>query len=147
MIGIVIVSAVIAALIWNHRQGKLNKRLFFAELRRLNHDYGTRFPTDEGGMDLILSNGSFSETIVFDPSTKRLCLIAGTRRHAELLDFSYIRRWQLKWTEKSQNGGLSYQNVHFDFSTNDIRRPLLRISARDKTHGDIWNSRLAVLLT
>lgn len=140
------VLAVTGLFIWAHFKGQSNKRAFFEKMRSLNQRHGTSFPVDESGIDLILSDGSTKGSLAFDPATKKFCLITGSRQDAEVLDFSYIRQWQLCWTERSQDGRLSHVNVHFDFSTYDIKRPLIRIGVRSKTHGEHWNARLSILL-
>lgn len=140
------VLAVAGFFVWAYSKGQSNKRAFFGKMRYLNQHYGTSFPEDEGGIDFILSNGSTKGSLVFDPSSKKFCFVTGSRQDAEVLDFSYIRQWQLHWTERSRDGRLSHVNVYFDFSTNDVKRPLIRIGVRNKTHGDQWNSRLSILL-
>ncbi|MFM0367567.1 hypothetical protein [Paraburkholderia sediminicola] len=143
---LLIALTVVCFLVWESRKSRSNKLAFFEQMRWLNQSHRTSFPVDESGIDLILSDGTLDGSIVFDPTTRKLCLVARKQQQAEVLDFSYIRQWQLKWTEKSANGRLSYENVHFHFSTNDIKRPLIRIGDRNKTHADTWNSRLSILL-
>ncbi len=137
--------AVIGFFFWAHQKSQSNKQIFFEKMRQLNRSHGTSFPENDGGMDFILSDGSSNGSLVFDPTTKKCCLAFGPKQSPEMLDFSYIRQWQLHWTEVTRNGNLTYQNVHFVFSTNDIKRPLIRIGVRNKNHGDNWNARLPIL--
>jgi len=128
-----------------YRKSQANKAIFATTMQRINTEYGTSFPFDASGADLILGNGSTSGSLVFDPTTKKLCFVTAPDR-AEVLDYAYIRKWELKWVEVTKGTNISHKNVHFVFSTNDIKRPLLTIPVRGKAHGDIWHSRLGILL-
>ena len=107
---------------------------------------GTAFIGHQGASSMFNIISIVLTIIAFDPQSQKLCMVDGAKDPGEVLDFSYIRKWQLKWTEKSGNGNLSFLNVHFDFSTNDLKRPLIRIPVAGKAYGDTWNSRLGILL-
>lgn len=141
-----IVLTIVAVIAWAvHRQQKRHKALL-AKFRDHNQRLGTAFPEDSVDSELILSDKDKKVVIAFDPQSQKLCMVDGAKDPGEVLDFSYIRKWQLKWTEKSGSGNLSFLNVHFDFSTNDLKRPLIRIPVAGKGYGDTWNSRLGILL-
>ena len=141
-----LVVTIVALIAWAvHRQQKRHKALL-AKFREHNQRLGTSFPEDSVDSELILSDTRRKFVIAFDPKSQKLCVVDGAKDPGEVLDFSFIRRWQLKWTEKSGNGNLSFTNVHFDFSTNDLKRPLIRIPVAGKDFGDMWNSRLGILL-
>jgi len=136
---------IIALIAWAiYRQQKRHKALL-AKFREHNQRLGTSFPETSVDSELILSDKDKKVVIAFDPQTQKLCMVSGAKDPGEVLDFSYIRQWQLKWTETSSNGGLSFKNVHFDFSTSDLKRPLIRFPVAGKGYGDTWNSRLGIL--
>ena len=141
-----IVVTIVALIAWGvHLQTKRHNALL-AKFREHNQRLGTSFPENSVDSELILSANDKKVVIAFDPESQKLCVVTGTKDPGEVLDFAYIRRWQLKWTEVSGNGGLSFKNVHFDFSTSDLKRPLIRIPVSGKGYGDTWNSRLGILL-
>ncbi len=128
-----------------YRQQKRHKALL-AKFREHNQKLGTSFPEDSVDSELILSDRNKKMVIAFDPKTQKICMVLGAKDPGEVLDFSYIRRWQLKWTETSGSNGFAIKNVHFDFSTNDLKSPLIRFPVSGKRYGDMWNSRLGILL-
>ncbi|SEK08763.1 hypothetical protein [Achromobacter sp. NFACC18-2] len=141
-----IILTIVALIAWAiHRQQKRHKALL-AKFREHNQRLGTSFPETSVDSELILSDKNKKFVIAFDPQTQKICMVSGAKDPGEVFEFSYIRRWQLKWTEKSGNNSLSFENVHFDFSTNDLKRPLIRIPVVGKGYGDTWNSRLGILL-
>ncbi|EHK66154.1 hypothetical protein [Achromobacter arsenitoxydans] len=141
-----IVVTIVALIAWGvHLQTKRHNALL-AKFREHNQRLGTSFPENSVDSELILSANDKKVVIAFDPESQKLCVVTGAKDPGEVLDFAYIRRWQLKWTEVSGNGGLSFKNVHFDFSTSDLKRPLIRIPVSGKGYGDTWNSRLGILL-
>jgi len=141
-----IVVTIIALIAWAiHRQKKRHNALL-AKFREHNQRLGTSFPEDSVDSELILSDKDKKVVIAFDPQTQKLCMVSGKNDPGEVLDFSYIRQWQLKWTEVSGNGGLAFKNVHFAFSTSDLKRPLINIPVAGKGYGDTWNSRLGILM-
>ncbi|MEN4918177.1 hypothetical protein ABE485_05860 [Achromobacter spanius] len=141
-----IVLTIVALIAWAvHLQKKRHKALL-AKFREHNQRLGTSFPVDSVDSELILSDKDQKVYIAFDPQAQKICMVLGAKDPGEVLDFAYIRRWQLKWTEVSSNGGLSFKNVHFDFSTNDLKRPLVRVPVAGKGYGDTWDSRLGILL-
>ncbi|QKH36415.1 hypothetical protein FOC84_16220 [Achromobacter pestifer] len=137
---------IIALIAWViHRQKKRHNALL-AKFREHNQRLGTAFPETSVDSELILGDTNKKVVIAFDPTTQKICMVGGPKDPGEVLDFSYIRQWQLKWTEVSGNGSHSFKNVHFDFSTSDLKRPLIRIAVAGKGYGDQWNSRLGILL-
>ncbi|WP_454696568.1 hypothetical protein [Achromobacter aegrifaciens] len=141
-----IAVTIIALIAWAIHLQKKRHNALLAKFREHNQKLGTAFPDASVDSELILSDTDKKFVIAFDPTTRKICMVSGRKDPGEVLDFSYIRQWQLKWTEVSGNGGLSFKNVHFDFSTNDLKRPLLRIAVAGKGYGDQWNSRLGILL-
>ncbi|WP_313619392.1 hypothetical protein [Achromobacter sp.] len=140
-----IVLTIVALIAWAIHAQKKRHQALLAKFREHNQRLGTSFPDDSVESDLILADKDNKVVIAFDPTTQKLCMVSGKKDPGEVLDFSYIRRWQLKWTESSGNGRLSFQNVHFDFSTGDLKRPLIRFPVANKAYGDTWNSRLGIL--
>jgi hypothetical protein len=115
------------------------------EFREHNQRLGTSFPDNRIDSELILIDRARKLAIAFDPGSRKICLVLGPKDQGEVLDFSFIRQWQLKWTESNGSNGYSLKDVHFDFSTNDLRRPLIRVPVVGKGYGDTWNSRLGIL--
>ncbi|QVQ27412.1 hypothetical protein [Achromobacter deleyi] len=141
-----LVLTIVALIAWAiHRQQKRHKAVL-AKFREHNQRLGTSFPETDIDNELILSDKDKKLVIAFDPKTQKICMVSGAKDPGEVLDFSYIRQWQLKWTETSGSGGFALKNVHFDFSTRDLKRPLIRIPVVGKGYGDTWNSRLGILL-
>ncbi len=141
-----IAVTIIALIAWAIHLQKKRHNALLSKFREHNQKLGTAFPDSSVDSELILSDTDKKFVIAFDPTTRKICMVSGRKDPGEILEFSYIRQWQLKWTEVSGNGGHSFKNVHFDFSTNDLKRPLIRIPVAGKVYGDQWNSRLGILL-
>ncbi|WP_447922048.1 hypothetical protein [Achromobacter aegrifaciens] len=137
---------IIAVIAWAIHRQKKRQNALLAKFREHNQRQGTSFPEDSVDNELILSDANKKFFIAFDPQTRKICMVSGAKDPGEVLDFSYIRQWQLKWTEVSGNGSHSFKNVHFDFSTSDLKNPLVRVPVTGKRYGDVWNSRLGILL-
>lgn len=137
---------IIALIAWVIHRQKKRDRALLAKLRAHNQTLGTAFPEDDINSELILCDQKKKFVMAFDPKTQKICMIFKAKDPGEVVDFSYIRRWQLKWTETSGSGGFAIRNVHFDFSTNDLKNPLVRIPVVNKAYGDMWNSRLGILM-
>ena len=141
------VLTIVALIAWGiHRQKKKHEALL-AKFREHNQRLGTAFPDTSVDSDLILIDKDKKLAIAFDPESRKLCMVLGPKDQGEVLDFSFIRQWQLKWTETNGSNGFSLKNVHFDFSTNDLKRPLIRVALAGKGYGDLWNSRLGILFS
>lgn len=142
-----LVLTIVALIAWGiHRQKKKHEALL-AKFREHNQRLGTAFPDTSVDSDLILIDKDKKLAIAFDPESRKLCMVLGPKDQGEVLDFSFIRQWQLKWTESNGSNGFSLKNVHFDFSTNDLKRPLIRVALAGKGYGDMWNSRLGILFS
>lgn len=103
-----LVVTIIALIAWAvHRQQQRHKALL-AKFREHNQRLGTAFPEDSVDSELILSDKGKKVVIAFDPQSQKLCMVDGSKDPGEVLDFSYIRKWQLKWTGQSGNGNLSF---------------------------------------
>lgn len=140
-----IILTIVALIAWGiHRQKKKHNALL-TKFREHNQRLGTSFPDTSIDSELILIDRAKKLAIAFDPESKKICLVLGPKDQGEVLDFSFIRQWQLKWTESNGSNGYSLKDVHFDFSTNDLRRPLIRVPVVGKGYGDTWNSRLGIL--
>ena len=141
------VLTIVALIAWViHRQKKKHEALL-AKFREHNQRLGTAFPDTSVDSDLILIDKDKKLAIAFDPESRKICMVLGPKDQGEVLDFSFIRQWQLKWTETNGSNGFSLKNVHFDFSTNDLKRPLIRVALAGKGYGDMWNSRLGILFS
>jgi len=140
-----IVVTIIALIAWAVHLQKKKDNALLAKFREHNQRFGTSFPDDSIDSELILCAKDKKVVIAFDPKSEKLCMVQGTKDQGEVLDFSYIRRWQLKWTESNGKNGFQLMDVHFDLSTTDLKRPLIRVPVTNKAYGDTWNSRLGIL--
>ncbi|VXC27746.1 hypothetical protein PSEUDO8Z_10616 [Pseudomonas sp. 8Z] len=127
--------------------------MFRGAIYRLNHGktelealieaqdqkYNTKFSTNKLGF------GTFSTGyICFDAENKKILLIK-SKDNIKIVDYQYMKSWQLHYTEVSKNGVLSHRDVHFQFSTTDINNPTVRIGVPSKRFGEDWNNRLDII--
>lgn len=112
-------------------------------LAEQNRLHGTAFPTSahELGTYALMGIGLL---MAFDTKNKKICLVRGGK-DARILDYSHIRGWKLHWVETSKDGRLSYRDVHFQFNTNDITQPTLRVPIMSKRVGEDWDNRLRII--
>lgn len=146
MFDIISIILTIGALIaWGINRQKKKHNALLAKSRQHNQRLGTSFPDTSIDSELILSDKDKDLAIAFDPQSKKICMVLGPKDQGEVLDFSFIRQWRLKWNESNGSSGYSLKDVLFDFSTIDLKRPLIRVPVVGKGYGDTWNSRLGIL--
>jgi hypothetical protein len=120
---------------------KIRERIC-AMLSEQNRVHSTNFPTSEAELYRRVLCG-LKIQLAFDEKNKKICIVQG--KNCRVVDFSYIRTWQLCWSEAA-SVGLSYKEVHFKIGTSDIDNPALRIYMASKSYAEEWESRLNILL-
>lgn len=144
---LIIAILVGGAIYWVITSLQKGRDLFWQLMMDTNAKHGTAFPTSPDGMHLVLSKGGAARAMVFDEKNRKLFLVTDAAKcKGEVLDFDYLRTWQLKWIVKDFKGSPLHENVHFAFGTSDIKRPLIEIPLRGIAHGNEWDKRLDVLL-
>ncbi|MCK5530298.1 MAG: hypothetical protein KAI85_03470 [Halopseudomonas aestusnigri] len=109
-------------------------------LEEQNAIHGTNFSHKK----MCLGN-VFSGLMFFDLDNRKILIhTAGVTR---VVDYDYIKSWQLNWVEKSKNNYITYSDVHFQFATTDINNPTVRISVPRKNIGEDWNNRLNIIFS
>jgi hypothetical protein len=85
-----------ALIAWGiHRQKKKHNALL-AKFRGHNRRLGTSFPDTSIDSDLILIGRAKKIRHRIRSGSKKICLVLGSKDQGEVLDFSFIRQWQLK---------------------------------------------------
>ena len=85
----------------------------------------------------------------FDPQARKFLFIDWDRpndSYNRIVDFSYIRGWELNWIERIEKQSLLYTNVVMKLSTTDINTPLIDITIPNKQNGDKLSSILDILI-
>jgi hypothetical protein len=82
--------------------------------------------------------------LLFDNESKKICLVSGGHP-GEVVDYSYIKSWQLNWDEHLNKPLARYSNVYFVFQTSDLARPLIKVKIFNKAMGDEWHAKLGIL--
>ena len=77
------------------------------------------------------------------PTAQKICIISKGDK-VSIEDFSYVREWELKWTEHP-GSVFRYRNVRMVIHTNDYQTPMIIVGLDSKASGDVWHSRLGVL--
>ena len=119
------------------RNRKNLKQNYYAQISETNQRYGTQFNPDDclGYINTIC--------LLFDPTARKICIISKGDK-VSIEDFSYVREWELKWTERP-GSVFPYRNVRMVIHTNDYQTPMLIVGLDSKHSGDVWYSRLGVL--
>lgn len=81
-----------------------------------------------------------------DKTARKLALMLHGGGRYVLFDFSEIDDWELRWTEVSRNGSLSFQNVHFAFRTTRVEQPVFQVPIESKNNGEAWSQKLRLVL-
>lgn len=108
-------------------QLRSSRKTFEQRVVAINTSFGTEFACDP----FLGRNGC---GFLFDDKNKKVCYFMGAE--GELLDFAYIRNWQL-----AREGDLG-----FLFLTTDTSRPIIKVSVTSMEEVAIWRRRLADLL-
>lgn len=147
MITFVIIAGIVGFIILVLVLTQRGRDQFWKMMQDTNEQHGTAFPTSPRDMHLVLSAGSLGSSLIFDEKNKKIYhLYDPAGKRGEILEFSYFRRWQLKWTNRFINGKQTPQDVHFVFETSDLKRPIIKVPVRSLTVGEHWDSRLSILL-
>ncbi len=111
-------------------------------LSEANQKHGTNFQRENGF-------GVFA-SIFFDLEQHKILILTNEGYRVE--DFSYIKSWQLKWTDVNKFSNTTHktnlvaQDVHIDFVFNDYHNPLQTFRFVNLRQAEFWNARLNVLL-
>ena len=149
-IGYVIALAIIIFIFHNTKKWQANavkmRNDFRAIISSINEKYKTNFPLDEAeerSYKLMLGKTYSDNKLYFDVDAKKVLRVANNK--ASIHDYSYLRGWQLQWTDVSKNGSVRQSNVHFHFKTDNIDEPTFDVQVDTYKSGLEWNSRLDLL--
>jgi hypothetical protein len=132
----------IAAMIWYGRKEAkrpTRKEKRDAQILEANQRYGTKFNPKDDCLGYIDSVG-----VLFDPTARKICIIT-KGVNVDIEDFSYIRTWELKWTEHPGSSVFRYRNVQMVIHTNDYQTPMIIVGLDSMRSGEFWHSRLGIL--
>ncbi|MDX6014720.1 hypothetical protein [Cupriavidus necator] len=101
----------------------------------------------ETGCNFTEAFGSGTTSICIDENARKLALLqhSGVKHH--LFGFEEIDDWELRWTEVSRNGTLSFRDVHFAFRTTRIDMPIFKVGVSTKMNGEAWSQKLRLLMS
>jgi hypothetical protein len=111
---------------FTYAQLKSSRKTFEQRVAAINANYGTEFACDP-------FLGCDDWGFLFDDKSRKVCYFMGAE--GELLDFAYIRSWQL-----AREGDLG-----FLFLTTDKNRPVIKVRVASVEEVTIWRRRLADL--
>ena len=155
----------IAAMIWYGWYGRKEAKRRRKEIRiekrdaqilEANQRYGTKFNPKDDCLGDIDSEGVYfdlmtlgyidSVAVLFDPTARKICIIT-KGVNVDIEDFSYIRTWELKWTEHPGSSVFRYRNVQMVIHTNDYQTPRIIVGLDSMRSGEFWHSRLGILFS
>lgn len=154
-LSVALIVACVLAYRWILKRGNDN---FWKLMRETNQRYRTSFGTTKDESHTVLGANSLNGIIAFDQSNRKLAYITKSGKSVEIFDFSYIKSWKITWLENTVahagpsligthvNVKTSFSNVKFEIGTNDLKRPLIKISVPSRAYADQWNERLNILL-
>lgn len=128
-----LVIAVVSLLVF---WGSAASDAFNQRIDEINKTSGLSF-----SKELLL--GNVSHGFIFDTVNKKICFLQG--RASEVLDYGYIRSWQLSWDERPGNPLVKHTNICFTFGTNDLARPIIKIKELGKARAEEWSAKLQIL--
>jgi hypothetical protein len=121
---------------------KANDKELQVTLSRINEAHETNFKIEN-------SSGYDGKGLFYDETARKFFFIDSRKVNSsfqKVVDFSYIKSWNLTWVENSRNGTLSYDSVVMKITTNDISNPLINIPMRNKPSGERFHAILNILL-
>ena len=107
-----------------------------------NQKHGTNFQRENGF-------GVFA-SIFFDLEQHKILIVSNDGYRVE--DFSYIKSWQLKWTDVNKFSNITSktnlvaEDAHIEFVFNDYHNPLQAFHSVNLRQAEFWNARLNALL-
>jgi len=139
---------------WAYRSGA---RKFWSKLEQANQENGTHFG-DPRDLSYVVGADTGTGVLVFDPVMKKIAFVTQYGRTVEVLDYSFIRRWNLIWEEQTRTAGVGNAFVYFASSrtqrrkavlvihTNDLNRPIVRLSMSSMEYAEQASARLEILV-
>ncbi len=100
----------------------------------------------ETGLNFKEAFGSGTTSMCIDETARKLALLEQGGAKHRLFGFEEIDDWELRWTEVSRNGSLSFQNVHFTFRTTQLEMPIFKVGVNSKLNGETWSQKLRLLM-
>ena len=99
-----------------------------------------------------------SGLLAFDRKNRKIAYVSKGGKSAEILDYTFIRSWRLKWDETTYAGGgqigfAAYgssrtrrHNAVLVIETNDLRRPVIKLPMLTVADGEKAHARLSILI-
>lgn len=131
---------------------------FWAMMRDLNAQHGTAFGTCRADVDTVIGTNSLYGIMAFDPTNRKIAYITKSGKSVEILDYSIIHAWTLRWSENTYAGGVmagfvgfgstntSQHNAVLEIETNDYRRPLIKLRMPSMRYAEHARARLRALV-
>jgi hypothetical protein len=129
----------------------------WAIMRKLNARHGTAFGTTLADIDTVIGMNT-SGIMAFDRKNRKIAYITKNGKTAEVLDYSFIRSWQLTWDERTyaSGGQIGFAafgssrtkrfNAMLVIATSDLRRPIIKLPMLTVAAGENANARLSILI-
>jgi len=161
LISVVWTAIILGLLGWayyEHLQKAIVK--FWRGLEETNEKYGTCFGTSSADMATVIIGDLFHRdgALAFDRTNRKLAYITKGGKSIEILDYNFVQSWQVTWRERTSGSGAQFggmtvgsANIRYDkvflvITTNDIKRPIIKMSMSSRRYAEETASRLKIMI-
>jgi hypothetical protein len=132
---------------------------FWAILAETNKRYGTCFGISSDAKNTIIGVDLYrGGALAFDQTHRKIAYITNHGRSVEILNYDFVQSWRVTWREKTSGGGAHFgmvtigsastrqENVFLEITTNDLRRPLIRMPMSSRRYAQETAARLKIMI-
>jgi hypothetical protein len=157
---ILVIAGLFAAgwgLVELHKKGVANFWRFLAETNEL---HGTKFGTSPDDRATLVGVSMYKGGVLaFDRMNRKLAYLTKGGKSIEILGYDFVQSWRITWREKTSAGGAKfgivavgsaetrYENVVLEITTNDLKRPIIKLPMSSLRYAEETSARLKIMLT
>lgn len=132
---------------------------FWRVLAEANDRHGTRFGTSPADMATVVGVNLYrGGAFAFDQTNRKIAYVTKGGKSVEVLTYDFVQSWQVTWRERTTGSGAqfgivavgsaktSYENVFLEITTNDIKRPLIKLPMSSVRYAQDAAARLKLMI-
>jgi hypothetical protein len=139
-----------------HKWGHAN---FWRYLADTNERHGTSFGTSPDAKETLVGVDTYKGGVLaFDQKNRKIAYLTKGGKSIEILEYAFIRSWRVTWRETTKGGGAQFgavavgstqtsqDKVFLEITTNDIKRPLIKMPMSSLRWAQETAARLEIMI-
>lgn len=139
-----------------HKKGVANFWRFLAETNEL---HGTMFGTSPEDKATVIGTSLYTGgALAFDQKNRKIAYLTQGGKSIEVLGYEFVQSWRITWRERTAGSGAQFgmvavgsvetkrDNVILEITTNDIRRPIIKMPMSSFRYAEETAARLKIMI-